>query len=80
MSLVNIVPRHANWESRELMIAASTPAMSTPISHGLPTNWPTITPKAAFEFGTVSSPAAAKPAAQTPMRMHGSQTIAMQIG
>ena len=88
MSLVNIVPRQANCESRLLMIAASTPAISRPISHGLSTSWPTIAPSTAEVFGllvspivgSVNSPAAYNPAAHTPMRMHGTQTMAMQMG
>ena len=38
MSLVKIVPKQRNWESREDIIAAKTPAVSKPVSTGSPTN------------------------------------------
>ena len=87
MSLVNMVPRQANWESKLLMIAANTPIMRRPNSHGFSTNCPTIDPStilvSTFPLsftGKVNSSIAYNPAAQVPMITHGSHTTAMQIG
>ena len=86
-SLVNMLPMQTNCESSELMIAASTPAENKPMRIGLSMNFFTIALRTAFGFalplgngGTVRSPAACRPAAQMPIRMHGTQTIMMQIG
>ena len=86
-SLVNMLPIQTNCESRELMMAARTPAENKPMSIGLSMNVFTIALNTALglglpfgSLGTRSSPDSYRPAAQMPIRIQGTQTIIMQIG
>ena len=76
-----------NWESSEDMMAAKMPAIKRPDSNSLLTSCLTIMARAVFSAGLPSgrsgifrTPASCRPAAQTPIRTHGTQTMAMQMG
>ncbi len=84
MSRVNIVPTATNWESSDDMMAARTPAATSPEMTGV-VSLPTINPRTALALApagitVVSVPGMIAPVAQKPISTHGTQVRIMHIG